>query len=82
VESFRAASPFQAFHPRDLISPRPWTQLEHVGPFAGRLLRVLRSEHGLCESETEVTHKVLVYTEAVQDAEEVRWQAARVLPAP
>jgi hypothetical protein len=73
VESFYAAGPFQAFHSWDLISPWPWTLLEDMGPLAGKLLRVLRSEHGIWESDTEVTHKVLVYTEAVPEDEGARW---------
>ena len=44
-----------------------------LGPLAGKLLRVLRSEHGIWESDTEVTHKVLVYTEAVPEDEGARW---------
>src|SRR5262249_30502016 len=74
VASFHAAGPFLPFHPGDLISPRTWTLLDDVGPFAGHLLRVVRCEHGLYEGHKEVMHKVLVYTEAVPDIEAVRWR--------
>jgi hypothetical protein len=73
VAAFDAGGPFLPLHPGDLINPRSWTMLEHTGPYAYKLLRVLRVEHGIAEFDAQVIHKILVYTLAVPDDDDARW---------
>jgi hypothetical protein len=73
VAGFGAGAPFLPLHPGDLINPRAWTLLDHTGPFAYKLLRVLRVEHGIAEFDDQVIHMILVYTQAVPEDDEARW---------
>jgi hypothetical protein len=39
---------------------------------AGKVLRVMKVEHGIWEAGDHITHKIMVYTEAIEDTPEAR----------
>jgi hypothetical protein len=81
--NFESAQPFLPIQRGDLVNPRVWTthyqeQLKYHHPPTeyGTLLRVTAVEHIICQRDdlSFSTHKVCIYTEALDDVAESRQQ--------
>jgi hypothetical protein len=66
---FEASSPFLGINSGDLLNPFGW-EGSH-SPV--KILRIVNLEHMIWETETEVKHKLLVYTEEVDGSEEIKF---------
>lgn len=65
---FESDQPFMAFSRGDLINPRTWPN-NSVGNV---LLRIVAIEHLFWEASLVIKHKVLIYTDTVDDVRESR----------
>ena len=59
-------------HAGDLLNPSIWPETERHLLQIVKMLRVINVEHIVWESEGQARHTVLVYTEQVDDSEEIR----------
>lgn len=68
VALLQAKAPFGSISIGDLINPRDLSQ-----EYFGKLLRVINIEHFIWQIEdSHIGHKIMVFTEAVDDTEETR----------
>lgn len=65
---FESDTPFMAINIGDILNPRLWKTFD----YQGEVLRVVKLEHFIWETQGIVKHKIGVFTEAVSDDEGTR----------
>lgn len=66
--TFSSSEPFLAIGANDIINPGLW----HNSQAPMKVLRVTNLEHLIWETEAQVKHKLLVFTEEVEGTRELR----------
>jgi hypothetical protein len=69
-----SSAPFLAIRPGDLVNPRAFDSRRWPAclDLVGKLLVVVRVEHAIWEVGDMMSHKLMLYTEAVADDREAR----------
>lgn len=65
---FNSSNPFIAINVGDILNPTTWPNAES----AKDVLRVVNVEHLLWEINGDIKQKILIFTEAVQNTEDLR----------
>ncbi len=70
--NFESSSPFVNIEIGSLINQAFWPQFSERDDLKDKILRVVGVEHGIQEFDEHILHVICVFTEAVDNTEDVR----------